>query len=84
MGQAIGREVFEELGSDLFECLCAARILSDGLNGLGGLVFGLVEVATHSEVTPESLSVVMEKLYEYADVAKGAEDTILKMRKPAT
>ena len=75
------RGAFEELGVALFNCLCAMRTLADGLSGLGGLVGGLVEVAEHSEIRPESLAVIMEKLYEYSEEAREAEETLLKLKR---
>ena len=81
MNKGIDRETLDELGGDLFGCLCTAQILTNGLRGLGGLVGGLVETATHSEVTPESLTVIMEKLYEYSEMAEEASETLLGLKK---
>ena len=84
MEQNNTRATFEGLGDGLLDCLTALHALSGGLSGLGGLMFGLVEIASHSEISGESLTVIMEKLYEYSDMAGKAEETLLKMRRPVS
>lgn len=79
MAQSITKQTFDNLGPDLFGCLTALHTLAEGLDGLGGLVFGLVEIAEHSEVSQNSLHVLMEQIFSYADTAKDAEEALLAL-----
>ena len=74
----------QDMKSNYLDVEMALQALGDGLAGLGQIVFGLVEVASHSEITGESLSVIMGQLYEYADMAGEAAGTMRTMREAAS
>ena len=74
----------QDTNSHYLDVEMTLQALGDGLAGLGQIVFGLVEVASHSEVSGESLNVIMAQLYEYADMAGEAADTMRTMREAAS
>ena len=74
----------QDTKSSYLDVEMALQTLGEGLAGLGQIVFGLVEVASHSEVSGDALHVIMAQLYEYADIAGEAAGTMRTMREAAS